>query len=98
MACQVDGKNSMHMNSLASETCLLPSEQDYQRPYAGHFSFTTECFFLTHRALNLGTAVVQDRAQRLYQEIGMMQARLRPDARSDAMELAMTKWEHNTEL
>lgn len=86
-----DGENGVHFGSLSSETCLVPVEQNEVRPCADNFSFITECFFLTHQALHLGTAAVQDRAQRLYQEIGMMQARLGPDARSEAMELAMSK-------
>lgn len=78
------------MNSLGSETCLIPGEE-VERQSAEQYSFITECFFLAHRALSLGQSVVQDKAQRLYQEIGMMQARLGADARSDDMELAMSR-------
>ncbi|KAG8301611.1 Ubiquitin conjugation factor E4 A [Homalodisca vitripennis] len=70
-----DGENGVHMGSLGSDTCLVSEEEGQQRPCAKQFSFISECFYMTHRALNLGAAVVQDKAQRLYQEIGMMQDR-----------------------
>ncbi|XP_046680072.1 ubiquitin conjugation factor E4 A isoform X3 [Homalodisca vitripennis] len=87
-----DGENGVHMGSLGSDTCLVSAEEGQQRPCAKQFSFISECFYMTHRALNLGAAVVQDKAQSLYQEIGMMQARLGPDARNDEMETAMAKY------
>ncbi|KAG8270116.1 Ubiquitin conjugation factor E4 A [Homalodisca vitripennis] len=87
-----DGENGVHMGSLGSDTCLVSEEEGQQRPCAKQFSFISECFYMTHRALNLGAAVVQDKAQRLYQEIGMMQVRLGPDVRNDEMETAMAKY------
>jgi len=86
-----DGSNGVHMGSLSLETCLVPAEEAGTRPRASQFSFITECFYLTHRALSLGTSAVRAKAQRLYQEIGMMQARL-GDARNSDMEHAMAKY------
>lgn len=50
---------------MSSETCLIPmSEGGGARPVAKTFGFTTECFFLTHRALDLGYRVVLDKLLR----------------------------------
>lgn len=64
------------MASMSKETCLLPASEGESRPSAKNFSFISECFHLTHRALTLGLGAVRANTQRLYQDIGMMQARL----------------------
>lgn len=49
------------MKSMISETCLIPVPQGETRPVASSFSFVTECFFLTHRALNLGYRIILEK-------------------------------------
>lgn len=49
---------------MSSETCLIPMSEGGARPVAKTFGFTTECFFLTHRALDLGYRVVLDKLLR----------------------------------
>lgn len=49
---------------MTSETCLIPTSEGGARPVAKTFGFTTECFFLTHRALDLGYRVVLDKLLR----------------------------------
>ncbi|XP_078043228.1 ubiquitination factor E4A [Augochlora pura] len=51
----------IHLKGLSSETCLIPTSEGGARPVAKTFSFTTECFYLTHRALDLGYRVVLDK-------------------------------------
>lgn len=64
----------VHLRNLHSETCLLPIEENEKRLIAkAEFSFITECFFMTHSALELGVKACLDRLMNLNQEIGRMQ-------------------------
>jgi ubiquitin conjugation factor E4 A len=61
-AAKVDGDDEVclkgvHMKKLASETCLIPAPEDAPRPLSETFSFVTECFYLAHKALDLGFRV-----------------------------------------
>lgn len=56
------------MKELSSETCLIPTPEGENRPIAHSFGFVTECFFLTHRALDLGYRVILDKFLR-YEKI-----------------------------
>lgn len=49
------------MKELSSETCLIPTSEGERRPIAHSFGFVTECFFLTHRALDLSYRVILDK-------------------------------------
>lgn len=49
------------MKGMHSETCLIPTSEGEARPVATSFSFVTECFFLTHRALDLGYRVILEK-------------------------------------
>lgn len=49
------------MKGLNSETCLIPTSEGESRPVADSFGFITECFFLTHRALDLGYRLILDK-------------------------------------
>ena len=49
------------LKGLSSETCLIPTPEGEKRPVAESFNFITECFFLTHQALNLGHRVILDK-------------------------------------
>lgn len=63
----------MHLKGMSSETCLLPTSEGDDRPVAKTFGFTTECFFLTHRALDLGYRVVLDELLRTNQDLARIQ-------------------------
>lgn len=64
----------VHLRNLHSETCLLPTEENEKRLVAtGEYSFITECFFMTHSALELGMKPCMDRLMNLNQELGRMQ-------------------------
>ncbi|XP_076286750.1 ubiquitination factor E4A isoform X2 [Lasioglossum baleicum] len=73
--------DTIHLKGLSSETCLIPTSEDGARPVAKKFSFTTECFFLTHRALDLGYRVVLDKLIRTYQDLLQIQ-RIHGDAQN----------------
>ena len=48
-----------HMAELDKETCLVPRPEDAPPPPDGKFNFRTECFYLCHKALQLGLKVLQ---------------------------------------
>lgn len=49
------------MKGMSQETCMIPTPEGEPRPMADSFTFVTECFFMTHRALDLGYRVVIDK-------------------------------------
>lgn len=63
----------MHMKGLDSETCLIPIAENEQRPTAEKYSFVTECFFMAHRALDLGFRVSLERLMQLYRDVTQIQ-------------------------
>ncbi|CAK9829483.1 Ubiquitin conjugation factor E4 A [Anthophora retusa] len=63
----------VHLKGMASETCLIPTSEGGARPVAKTFGFITECFFLTHRALDLGYRVVLDKFLRTNQYLVRLQ-------------------------
>ncbi|XP_076649891.1 ubiquitination factor E4A isoform X2 [Halictus rubicundus] len=73
--------DTIHLKGLSSETCLIPTSEGGVRPVAKKFSFTTECFFLTHRALDLGYRVVLDKLIRSNQDLLQIQ-RIHAEAHS----------------
>ncbi|XP_029162873.1 ubiquitin conjugation factor E4 A [Nylanderia fulva] len=66
-------KYGIHMKELSSETCLIPTPEGERRPIADSYGFTTECFFLTHRALDLGYRVILDKFLRTNQDLARIQ-------------------------
>lgn len=54
----------LHLKGMSSETCLVPTPEGETRPVAEKFGFVTECFFLTHRALDLGHRVMLEKLLR----------------------------------
>jgi ubiquitin conjugation factor E4 A len=43
----------VHMREIEKETCLLPTSEDEQRLTAEKYNFISECFFMTHKAIDL---------------------------------------------
>ncbi|KMQ85520.1 ubiquitin conjugation factor e4 a [Lasius niger] len=66
-------KYGIHMKELSSETCLIPTPEGESRPIADSYGFTTECFFLTHRALDLGYRVILDKFLKTNQDLARIQ-------------------------
>lgn len=101
--CSAEVKNEteslqrgIHMKELSSETCLIPTPEGENRPIAHSFGFVTECFFLTHRALDLGYRVILDKFLRTNQDLARIQ-RAYNDARiggsSEVLELITQRME-----
>ncbi|XP_034174785.1 ubiquitination factor E4A isoform X1 [Osmia lignaria lignaria] len=106
-AAEVNNENEcadqvIHLKGMSSETCLIPTSESGAKPVAKTFGFITECFFLTHRALDLGYRVVLDKFLRTNQSLVRIQ-RVYQDAQSggrsevletitERMEEEMTKY------
>ncbi|XP_012224717.1 ubiquitin conjugation factor E4 A isoform X2 [Linepithema humile] len=101
--CNAEVKNEsdslergIHMVGLTSETCLIPTPEGETRPVADSYGFTTECFFLTHRALDLGYRVILEKFLRINQDLARIQ-RAYNDARtggsSEVLELITQRME-----
>ncbi|CAB0002172.1 unnamed protein product [Nesidiocoris tenuis] len=94
----VDDMNRLgvHCRSLVGETCLQPREDDQTRPVASQpFSFITECFHMTHRAIDLSIRVLLEKTQQLSHEIGMFQQGMMGSSMAmelDRMEMAMSRY------
>lgn len=70
----------VHLRVLSSETCLVPVEENEKRLTArGEYTFITECFFMTHSALELGVKPCLDRLTNLIQDVGRMQELFQTD-------------------
>ncbi|XP_071556653.1 ubiquitin conjugation factor E4 A [Temnothorax nylanderi] len=89
-------QRGIHMKGLSSETCLIPTPEGESRPMADSFGFITECFFLTHRALDLGYRVILDKFLKTNQDLARIQ-RAYNDARtggsSEVLELITQRME-----
>lgn len=86
----------VHMKKLALETCLIPAQEDTSRPSSETYGFVTECFYLTHKALDLGFRVTFKHLMKLNHELARMQ-RAFIDVRNQAganSEVAQTISEH----
>lgn len=67
------------MKGMSKETCLNTLNSDNgpaERPTVNSYNFTTEIFFMTHKALDLGLRVVFDKWMRINQELSRIQRQL----------------------
>ncbi|XP_046484062.1 ubiquitin conjugation factor E4 A [Neodiprion pinetum] len=101
--CSVEAQNEeesktrgLHAKGLSGETCLIPIPEGETRPAAETFGFVTECFYLTHRALDLGYRVVLEKLLRANQDLARMR-RIYSDAQgggnSEVLEAITTRME-----
>ena len=63
----------VHMRGLHNDTCLVPLAEGATRNTLPNYSFTTEVFFMAHKALDLGFRTVQEKFVKLNQELGRLQ-------------------------
>ncbi|KAL6256533.1 hypothetical protein P5V15_012646 [Pogonomyrmex californicus] len=66
-------QHGVHLKGLSSETCLIPTPQGENRPMSNSFGFITECFFLTHRALDLGYKIIMDKFIKTNEDLSIIQ-------------------------
>lgn len=67
-----DAESGVHLSNLDKETCLTPSD-NRPAPTSLPFSFTTEIFYLTHRALELGAKSLHNQMVQLSQSLNRLQ-------------------------
>lgn len=73
----------MHLLKLNENTMLLPNDVENSeendklpedRPIAkGQFNFITECFYMTHKSLEIGFVNIQEKMTRINQDLARMQ-------------------------
>ncbi|XP_018564098.1 ubiquitin conjugation factor E4 A [Anoplophora glabripennis] len=68
---------NIHMQDLSGETCFLPvaSNEDLEeeRLMASSYNFITECFYMCHKAIDLGYKVGVDKLVRQNHEMGRLE-------------------------
>ncbi|XP_058813018.1 ubiquitin conjugation factor E4 A [Topomyia yanbarensis] len=64
----------VHMQDTEKETCLLPVEENETRLEADKYNFVTECFFMTHKAIDLGYRVCIEKFFRMNRELHRLQS------------------------
>ncbi|XP_059616667.1 ubiquitin conjugation factor E4 A [Phlebotomus argentipes] len=79
----------VHMQSVDKETCLLPTAEGETRPMAQKYNFITECFFMAHKAIDLGYRVVIEKIMRLNRDIHRIQAAYQDQAGGGNMDAAV---------
>ncbi|XP_053685325.1 ubiquitin conjugation factor E4 A [Sabethes cyaneus] len=63
----------VHMLDTEKETCLLPVDENEIRLEADKYNFVTECFFMTHKAIDLGFRVCIEKFFRMNRELHRLQ-------------------------
>lgn len=73
--CEADRKSKgVHMYGVEKETCLIPIPEDSpQRKTADSYSFVTEVFYMTHKAIDLGYRVCIDKFIQMNREMARLQ-------------------------
>ncbi|KAJ8954087.1 hypothetical protein NQ318_004392 [Aromia moschata] len=73
---KAEAKN-IHMQGMSSETCFLPAassdDLEEERLMANSYGFITECFFMAHKAIDLGYRVAVDKLIRQNIEMGRIE-------------------------
>ncbi|XP_012272749.1 ubiquitin conjugation factor E4 A isoform X2 [Orussus abietinus] len=87
----------LHMKGLTSQTCLIPTPEGETRPVAESYKFVTECFYLTHRALDLGYRVVLEKFVKSTQDLGRLQ-RVYHEAQVDESQTVLEIFSQRVEM
>lgn len=66
-------KKHVSMLGLSTETCLIPVENEEKRPTAETYTFVTECFFMTHKTLDISFRICVEQLIQLNQELSQIQ-------------------------
>lgn len=63
----------VHMTDLSKETCLVPTAEKEERITAGTYNFVTECFFMTHKAIDLSYRVCIEKFFKMNRQVARLQ-------------------------
>ncbi|XP_052772600.1 ubiquitin conjugation factor E4 A-like isoform X2 [Mya arenaria] len=66
-------ERGIHSQDLSKETCLIPLGENETIAEDKNFNFITECFFLTHQAINQGFHAVHEKFLKMNQELHQIQ-------------------------
>lgn len=93
---------NIHINGLNKETCLIPTPDNEEKIVSKKYNFITECFFLTHRTLDLGYRIVIEKLMKANQDLNRIQQVFNDaqnggnsevfDVITQRMEMEMTKY------
>lgn len=64
---------AVHMTDMSKETCLLPTTENEERTTAATYNFVTECFFMTHKAIDLSYRVCIEKFFKLNRQVARLQ-------------------------
>lgn len=81
-------EKGVHMKDVFKETCLLPMEENEERISADKYNFVTECFFMTHKAIDLGYRVCIEKLIRMSRELHQLQAAYQDTAMQGGSDVA----------
>uniref|UniRef100_A0A1L8DTB6 Ubiquitin conjugation factor E4 A n=1 Tax=Nyssomyia neivai TaxID=330878 RepID=A0A1L8DTB6_9DIPT len=80
----------VHMRAVDKETCLLPTPDGETRPLADKYNFITECFFMCHKAIDLGYRVCLEKLMRLNRDLDRIQTAFQDQAAGGNVDAANT--------
>lgn len=95
-ASKHDPQSGVHIPDLDKETCLT-SDENRPAPKSKPFSFSTEVFFLTHRALELGAKALHHQMVELSQSLNRLQ-RAYQDASQNGQSAVAQEIQERTDL
>lgn len=67
-------QKSVHMYGVDKETCLISIDESQQRTTADNYSFVTEVFYMTHKAIDLGYRVCTEKFFQMNREVVRVQS------------------------
>lgn len=67
------GNQAVHMIDISKETCLLPSTENEDRITAETYNFITECFYMTHKAIDLSYRVCIEKFFKMNRQVARLQ-------------------------
>lgn len=66
-------KQTVHMTDMHKETCLVPATENEDRITADTYNFVTECFYMTHKAIDLSYRVCIDKFFKMNRQVARLQ-------------------------
>lgn len=66
-------KQAVHMTDMNKETCLLPATENEERITAETYNFVTECFYMTHKAIDLSYRVCIEKFFKMNRQVARLQ-------------------------
>ncbi|XP_055389776.1 ubiquitin conjugation factor E4 A [Condylostylus longicornis] len=81
-------KKNVHLKNVCEETCLLPVEENQIRITVDNYNFISDCFFMTHKAIDLSYRVCMEKFARMSREIHRLQGAYQDTMEQGAVDVA----------